>query len=284
MLASALSTRRTKLIGLVSTNFKNPVFLEIFDRLTRALQVRSLRPLLVNLADDMTLPAAVEMLRRYSVDGVILASSTLPPDFPLAFKAARLPVVHCFGRLSAAPQVHLVGVDNRAAGRLAAATLVSRGYRRLGFLGGPQAATSTEDRLAGFREGAGDALLATAFADAYSFAAGQRAMERLLIEGTRADAWFCGDDILSVGAISALAKIGLRVPEDVGILGMNDMEMAGWPPVNLTTIRQPFDAIVEASVARIAALVDEPDAAPTAEAFPCEIVERGSLRSLPGQD
>jgi DNA-binding LacI/PurR family transcriptional regulator len=180
--------------------------------------------------------------------------------------------------------VHLVGVDNRAAGRLAAATLVSRGYRRLGFLGGPQAATSTEDRLAGFREGAGDALLATAFADAYSFAAGQRAMERLLIEGTRADAWFCGDDILSVGAISALAKIGLRVPEDVGILGMNDMEMAGWPPVNLTTIRQPFDAIVEASVARIAALVDEPDAAPTAEAFPCEIVERGSLRSLPGQD
>jgi DNA-binding LacI/PurR family transcriptional regulator len=97
-LASALSTGRTKLIGLVSTNFHNPVFLEVFDRFTRGLQDRALRPLLVNLSGGMTLDEAVQMLRQYSVDGVILASSTLPPDFPLAFRAAGLPVVHSFGR------------------------------------------------------------------------------------------------------------------------------------------------------------------------------------------
>jgi DNA-binding LacI/PurR family transcriptional regulator len=278
ILASALSTRRTKLIGLVSTNFQNPVFLEIFDRLTRGLQARDLRPLLVNLADDMTLGAAVEMLRRYSVDGVILASSTLPPDFPLAFKAAGLPVVHCFGRPSPAPEVHLVGVDNRAAGRMAAQTLRDRGYRRLGFLGGPKAATSTEDRLAGFRDGLGDASLVACFAEAYSYAAGYRAMQDLLARGVRAEAWFCGDDILSVGAMAALSSAGLRVPEDAGILGMNDMEMAGWPSVGLTTIRQPFDRIIGASIARIAALLDAPDAPPTAEVFVCEIIERRSLR------
>ena len=123
VLASALSTGRTKLIGLVSANFHNPVFLEVFGRFTRGLQDRALRPLLVNLSGHMPLASAVSLLRQYSVDGVILASSTLPADFPLAFKAAGLPVVHCFGRYQPQPQVHLVGDDTRACGRMAAESL-----------------------------------------------------------------------------------------------------------------------------------------------------------------
>ncbi len=283
MLASALSTRRTKLIGLVGTNFKNPAFLQIFDRMTRALQAQALRPLLVNLSDAMTLEAAVRMLRQYSVDGVILASSTLPPGFPLAFRAAGLPVVHAFGRWSPAPEVHVVGVDNRQAGRLAAETLLARGYRRLGFLGGPQGATSTEDRLAGFRarlaEDPGLPIL-TGFAESYSFAGGRAAMQGLLATGVEAEAWFCGDDILSLGARSALEEAGLRVPRDVGLLGMNDMEMAGWPSVGLSTIRQPFDAIVDAAVGQIAALLTAPGEPPRALLFPCDLVERHTLRPL----
>lgn len=282
MLASALSTGRTKLIGLVSTNFHNPVFLEIFDRLTRGLQDRSLRPLLVNLSGEMTLEAAVAMLRQYSVDGVILASSTLPPDFPLAFKAAGLPVVHAFGRPADAPAVDIVGVDNAACGRMAAETLLARGYRALGFLGGPQAATSTQDRLAGFRAGLAEAGLrpVEAFAEAYSFAAGRAGMQRALAAGQRAEAWFCGDDILSIGAISALSEAGLKVPQDVGVLGMNDMEMAGWPKVMLTTIRQPIARIIDTSIERIAAAL-RGDTTPCTTLFPCEIVERGTLRPLP---
>jgi DNA-binding LacI/PurR family transcriptional regulator len=281
ILASALSTRRTKLIGLVSTNFQNPVFLEIFDRFTRGLQARALRPLLVNLSDEMTLEAAVQMLRQYSVDGVILASSTLPPDFPLAFAAAGLPVVHAFGRAAGRPGVHLVGIDNRRAGQMAAQTLLARGYRRLGFLGGPRAATSTEDRLAGFLDGAAacpGATVETGFATAYAFDAGRAAMQARL--PSRVEAWFCGDDVLSMGAIGALAAAGLRVPQDVGILGLNDMEMTGWPTVNLTTIRQPIPQIIEAAIARMAACLDGGDAPPVAQVFDCTIVERGTLRPL----
>ncbi|MBK6465628.1 MAG: LacI family DNA-binding transcriptional regulator [Rhodobacter sp.] len=282
-LASALSTGRTKLIGLVSTNFHNPVFLEVFDRFTRGLQARALRPLLVNLSGEMTLDEAVQMLRQYSVDGVILASSTLPPDYPLAFRAAGLPVVHCFGRWTAAPAVHLVGVDNRACGRMAAVTLLARGYRRVGFLGGPEGATSTQDRLAGFRDGlAGQAgvSLTTSFASAYAFDAGRAEMQRLLAAGQRAEAWFCGDDILSIGAISALADAGVRVPEDVGILGLNDMEMAAWPTINLTTIRQPIAAIVDAAVAQMVAILNDAGQPPEARLFDCSIVERGTLRPI----
>jgi DNA-binding LacI/PurR family transcriptional regulator len=149
-LASGLSTGRTKLIGLVADNFQNPAFLEVFDVFTRRLQEQGLRPLLANLSDETDPVSSVRMLRQYSVDAVIVASSTLPPSFAKAFRDAGLPVVHSFGRVSSAPEVHVVGIDNLECGRMAARTLVERGYRRLAFFGGPEAATTTQDRLAGF--------------------------------------------------------------------------------------------------------------------------------------
>ncbi|MEM9641115.1 MAG: LacI family DNA-binding transcriptional regulator, partial [Pseudomonadota bacterium] len=90
-LARGLSTSRTKLIGLVSNNFHNPVFLEVFDLFTRSLQERGLRPLLVNLSDETDPEHSIQMLRQYSVDGVIVASSTLPPRFSRLFRDAGLP-------------------------------------------------------------------------------------------------------------------------------------------------------------------------------------------------
>lgn len=280
-LASGLSTGRTKLIGLVSNNFANPIFLEVFDQFTRGLQERGLRPLLVNLSGEMDQAAAVEMLRRYSVDGVVIASSTLPPEFADSFRAAGLPVVHSFGRFSPRPSVHLVGIDNRACGRLAATELIGRGYLRIAFLGGPKSATSTEDRLAGFLDvasGAAGISHSISFAEAYSFDAGRAEMQRLLAMGPPAEAYFCGDDVLSIGALSALADAGLRVPQDVGVLGLNDMAMARWANINLTTIRQPIAEIIRASVDLVVQAISAPDLAPKARLFDCNVVERGTLR------
>jgi DNA-binding LacI/PurR family transcriptional regulator len=281
MLASALTTGRTQMIGLVSNNFHNPVFLEVFDQFTRGLQDRGLRPLLVNLSGDMALEDAVRMLRRYSVDGVILASSTLPPDYAAKFLEVGLPVVHCFGRWAPSPEVNIVGIDNRAAGRLAAETLLAHGYRRIAFLGGPETATSTQDRMSGFLEVANSQAgvkVSTSFASAYSFDAGRAEMQRLLSEGPPVEAWFCGDDVLSIGALSALADAGLKVPEDAGILGLNDMEMARWPNINLTTVRQPIADIISASIDLVVASLKDPGLPPEARLFDCSIVERGTLR------
>ncbi|MBT6300656.1 MAG: LacI family DNA-binding transcriptional regulator, partial [Rhodobacteraceae bacterium] len=118
-LARSLTTRRTKMIGLVSNNFHNPIFLEVFDLFTRGLQECDLRPLLVNLTDQTDPEASVKMLHQYSVDGVIVASSTLPPSFAKAFRDSNMPVVHAFGRRSSNPQVHVVGIDNVECGRIA---------------------------------------------------------------------------------------------------------------------------------------------------------------------
>lgn len=280
-LARSLTTRRTKMIGLVSNNFHNPIFLEVFDLFTRGLQDRGLRPLLVNLSLETDPDHSVQMLHQYSVDGVIVASSTLPPGFSRAFRDKGIPVVNTFGRYSASPEVHVVGIDNVAAGRMAAQALIDRGYRHLGFLGGPEAATSTQDRLSGFAETAHAAglRLDRSFARAYSFQAGREEMARLM-DAPLAEAYFCGDDVLSLGAISALQDRGLSVPGDVGILGFNDMEIAGWESVALTTIRQPIAQIIAASIDLMVAMLQEPDRYPEARLFGCKLVERATLRAL----
>ncbi len=150
-LASSLTTGRTKLIGLISDNFQNPIFLEIFDQFTRTLQERGLRPLIVNLTDEKEPTNSVRMLRQYSVDAVVVASSTLPPSFSRAFHDAGVPVVHTFGRFSAMPDVHVVGIDNVECGRIAARELIAQEYEKLTYLGGPEEATSAQDRFFGVR-------------------------------------------------------------------------------------------------------------------------------------
>ena len=182
-LASSLTTGRTKLIGLISNNFHNPIFLEVFDQFTRALQERGLRPLIVNLTDETEPANSVRMLRQYSVDAAIVASSTLPPSFAKAFHDAGVPVVHTFGRSATSPEVHVVGIDNVECGRMAARELLARGYRRVGYLGGPKDATSAMDRYRGFMEEVEkhpELDVSHSFAGAYSFEAGRAAMARAM--------------------------------------------------------------------------------------------------------
>lgn len=280
-LASSLTTGRTKLIGLIANNFHNPLILEVFDLFTRGLQERGLRPLLVNLSDATDPEQTVRMLRQYSVDGVIVASSTLPSSFAESFNAAAIPVVHAFGRHTLSPDVHVVGIDNVACGRMAAEALIARGHRRVGFLGGPEAATSTQDRAAGFLAALAahpGIAVTVSYADAYAYEAGWSEMTRLLAAGP-AEAYFCGDDLIAIGALSAIEAIGLRVPQDIGLIGLNDMEMARWRNIGLTTIRQPVAQIIGAAIELVVATIENPDRLPEIRLFACRVIERRTLRA-----
>ena len=174
----------------------------------------------------------------------------------------------------------MVGIDNVECGRMAARELIKRGYKRVGFLGGPKEATSTHDRLAGFQEELSkdqSMTLTHSFAGDYTFKAGWGEMTRLL-ETDPQEAYFCGDDVLSMGAISAIQSAGLAVPDDIGIIGLNDMEMAGWQNFNLTTIHQPVREIISSSVELIIAMLEDPERYPESRLFSCSVVERGTLK------
>ena len=167
---------------------------------------------------------------------------------------------------------------------MAAKTLVDRGYKRIALLGGPRSATSTQDRLEGFLSHLQERDVTPAdirFARDYSYSAGQDAMTELLAESD-VDAVFCGDDLICMGAMDAARARGLTIPGDIGFLGFNDMNMAGWSAYDLTTIHQPIRDIILSSVELVVALVDEPDRSKETRLFSCSIVERSTLRPLPG--
>lgn len=281
-LARSLTTKRTAMIGLLSNNFQNPAFMEVFDLFTAGLQERGLRPLLVNQSDQENPVASLEMLMQYSVDGLIVASSTLPPSFSKALAETQLPVVHAFGKASPPFKVNVVGVDNVHGGELAADLLIERGYRNVAFLGGPETATSTEDRLEGFRRRLGPAGVEIAqihYAETYSYSAGRKAMSALLEEGP-VEAVFCGDDILCMGARDVCRGRGLAVPDEMGLIGFNDIAMADWSAYALTTIRQPIRDIIISAVELVVSLVEDPGRSAEARLFPCQAVERKTLRRL----
>jgi DNA-binding LacI/PurR family transcriptional regulator len=280
VLARSLITRRTELIGLISNNFDNPAFMEIFDLFTRRLQQHGLRPLLVNLSEGVPPNGALDTLLQYSVDGVIVASSPLHRQFARACVEARLPAVQAFGRQVGKFPITAVGADNVHGGWLAAQLLCERGYRRIAYLGGPSTAPSTKDRLKGFRSRLlpeGLRPVREVFGSSFSYQTGNVLMRQLLNYGN-IDAVACGDDILAIGAIDACRELEVSIPGDVGIIGFDDMPMASWSAYNLTTVRQPLGDIIVTAVEIILEIVDKPQRAAETRLFACEPIVRGTLR------
>ena len=118
------------------------------------------------------------------------------------------------------------------------------------------------------------------YAADYTFDAGRAEMQRLL-QGRPAEAYFCGDDLLAVGALSAIKEAGLSVPGDIGLIGLNDMEMSRWQIIGLTTIRQPVSDIIDAAIEMVVRTIENPDRPPEIRLFPCDLIARDTLRSLP---
>ena len=152
--------------------------------------------------------------------------------------------------------------------------------KHVAFLGGPQSASSTRDRLKGFRDGLKEQGLAPVleeFAPAYSHEDGRELMLRLL-QKKRLDAVFCGDDILAMGALDACKEHNVSVPQDLGIVGFNDISMASWASYNLSTIRQPIADIIIDAVQLAISLIKQPDSPVRKTLMPCEVILRGTLR------
>jgi DNA-binding LacI/PurR family transcriptional regulator len=98
------------------------------------------------------------------------------------------------------------------------------------------------------------------------------------LQAKPAEAYFCGDDLLAVGALSAIEAAGLSVPGDIGLIGLNDMEMSRWQIIGLTTIRQPVSQIIDAAIDLVVGSIEAPGRPPEIRLFPCEVMDRQTLR------
>jgi Transcriptional regulators len=251
LLARAMITGRSRIIGLVVAYLDNQFYPVALERLSRTLQERGYH-VLVFLAENATekVSEVIQELVDYRVDGIITASVAMSNDMTSRLAALGIPVV-MFNRGQDDPRLAEVTSDNIAGARKATEFLIAGGHRRIAHIMGWQGSSTGRDRANGFRQAMADAgLQPIAMIDSeYSREAAAAAAREICSQAERPDAIFVGNDHMALAVIDELRfGLGLSVPDDVSIIGYDDVPMAAWPSYDLTTIRQPVNRMVMATV------------------------------------
>ena len=250
-LARAMITGRTRIIGLVVAYLENQFYPVVLELLSQALQARGYH-VLVFMAENSTerVPEVMAELLDYQVDGIITASVAMTNDLTTRCAKAGIPVV-MFNRGQDDDRLSEVTSDNIAGGRRAARHLIDTGHRRIAHVMGWQGSSTGRDRAEGFKQALRDAGLEPfAMIDGmYAREAASQAVRDMFDGAQKPDAIFVANDHMAFAVMDTLRfEMGLRVPEDVSVIGYDDVPMAAWPSYNLTTIRQPVRRMVEATV------------------------------------
>ena len=238
---ASLRTARSHLVGVVVPRLQDYVLATIFEGVDQAAAERGYAAFVTNSLDDPAQrEARVEQLLGRRVDGLVLCDART--DDPLLRMLDERDVPFVLALRTSGDHVGAFA-DEVLGGRLVAEHLTELGYRDPAVVAGPGYASTANDRLGGFREGlrargltlADDRVVRTGF-DAE---AGRAGVAELLAHGPAPDAVFATNDFAAIGAIGALRDHGLRVPDDVGVVGYNDTPLADSLPVPLTTVRSP---------------------------------------------
>lgn len=280
--ARSLITKRTRIVGLVVADITNPFYPEVMTRLTSDLRAIDMNVMLVAADQSGTVDDALRLLLNYQPDLVIILAATLSSAAAQECRKSGTPVIF-FNRLSGEAGSFGVTCDNEEGGRRAADFLVDRGHRRLAYVSALADASTNVERHRGFAARAVERGLDAPVvleAGSFSYSAGHRAAEAMRALPTPPDGVFCANDIVAIGFLDAVRQdLGLSVPEDLSVIGFDDVEMAHWPSHALTTIRQPVDEMLAATVALARTLGAHAGADPVVRRIaPGELIERQTTR------
>lgn len=282
-LARSLITRRSHTVALVMSYLENQFYPLVIERLSQQLQREGYRVLMFIAEMDEAADGVLAEILEYQVDGIIMASTMLSPTLANSCAAVGVPVVQ-FNRTSSLEglprhTVSAVTSDNHRGGELAATLLIERGYRRIAFLAGLEASSTSIARERGFVEMLASHGLGLVSRDTghYDFGEAQAATRRLFAGSQRPDALFAANDHMAIAALDVIrGELQLCVPDDVAVIGFDDVPQAAWGAYHLTSVRQNLEAMVEATVSLMCEQM-QGTFAPRNIVIPCELIERSTV-------
>jgi DNA-binding LacI/PurR family transcriptional regulator len=261
-LARSLRTTKSKLIGVVLEEFTNPLFLRILELITRKLQENGLYAVAVNAAKGIGVAEAMELVMQYRIDGLIV-SSDIPLKIEYECAAMNVPVIVFARSDKRIAGTYGICLDDEAVGKAAAHHLVDQGYRKMAFLGGFPGVSVSVDRETGFRMGLAERGLTVCrveYAGENTYDLGRAAGQRLLAGSDAPDAVFCVNDQVAIGLMDAATRdVGLKIPSQLGVVGVDNIWMARTAQYNLTTIAQPLDEMADAMISLILGTAETSD-------------------------
>lgn len=272
-----LSTRSTRRIAVVSEELTNPFYPELVQPLGRYLAAAELRPVLITDSEGRGVDAGV--LADGSYDGVILTTTTRRSTLPRDLTERGVPHV-LVNRTLDEPESPGCAVDNADGARQVSDLLADLGHRRVASIQGPVATSTGKQRAEALRTGLRrhgiplPRVMVTRVP--FDHDAGYRAAVELLTGDQSPTAIVCGNDVLALGALSAARALGVRVPADVTVVGFDDIRLASWPLIDLTTVRCDLDALARRAVTMLQDLVAGRWEEPTTVRLPVRLVLRGT--------
>lgn len=242
--ARNLRTRRTMTALVVVPNLANPVFAQILRGVDDELTQSGYGLVIGNLDNCIEREARyVDLALSRRVDGIILMNGRVPESGQRTMREAGLPMVAMCAAIQD-ERIPNVVVQDREASRAAVAYLARLGHTRLGYISGPRGNIIEAERFAGFMEGVADAGLAehdfVRWEGRFVFSAGVSAAEAFLRLKDRPTGIYASCDESAIGFIKVVQAAGIRVPEDVSVIGFDGIEFADYVEPTLTTFRQPL--------------------------------------------
>jgi DNA-binding LacI/PurR family transcriptional regulator len=286
--ARSLITGRSRIIGLVLSALENLFYPAVLERLAKRLQQDGYH-LLIFIGDNANSDDLVEEILQYNVDGIVLGATTLSSALAQRCADASIPVV-LFNRVMAsgsAGAVSSVRSDNVGGGREMARFLVAGGHKRIAYIAGREDSSTNLEREQGFREGLaelGQRIYARAIGNYDVVQARQAARDLFSAAADRPDAVFVAGDLMAIVVLDTLRhELGLSVPQDVSVVGFDNVPQAAWASYELTTFEQPVQPMVEATVALLQSYLREAQTPPSQNlVVPGQLIIRQSAR-LPAQ-
>ena len=261
-LARSLRLQRTFTLGMLVPNIDNPLFPPIIKGVEETARSRGYNLVLCNTEDSSEREDEyLRVLRERQVDGIVIASSFMPDATIAELRRDRFPFV-LVNRGSRGPDDLVVLVDNDMGTAEAIGHLVDLGHSRIGIVAGPQTTMTGHQRLAAAKAALRErgirlesALVSVA--EAFSEEAGYRAARRLIQGGAPPTAIFCANDLVVLGTLRAAREAGLECPDQISLVGFNDISFADLFAPPLTTVHVPQRELGELAAGLILAEIEQ---------------------------
>ena len=259
-IASSLTTKRTNIVALILGNMANPFYVHVMHHFSQRLQELGRQVLIFTVDPGVESDEAILRVLQYQVDGVILTSAQLSTRMTSMCHDRGIPIV-LFNRYIPGSDASGVRCDNSAGGRLIAEAFLAAGAETYALITGDPKGTTSQDRVRGFIERLIEGGIKRHDIRTYegqsSYDGAVQATLRIFRDRQGPDALFGVNDIMAMGALDTLRnRLGMRVPSDVMVAGFDDIPEARRTPYQLTTVRQPLEAMVEETLAMLH--LDEP--------------------------
>ncbi len=278
--ASGLRRQHTGTVGVLVPRLSDTVMAILFEEVARACAQRSGFAIVATTQDDPAAErAAAQTLLGQRVDGLILTTARLDDDFTAQLRVDEVPHVLALRTDGVSPSS--TG-DDELGGYLATRHLLDLGHRSIGVVAGPTYASSAVGRVRGHRKAMQEAGIAVnepfVRASGFSMESGEEVALSLLGDPGRPTAVFAVNDNTAIVVIAAAQSLGLSVPEDVTVVGYNDIPLSARLPVPLTTVRVPLAQIADAAVELLNRRVDDVSSTIHRVAAPTLIPRRSTTR------